>query len=123
MPRHYERREALRRGDSLGRPSIRRRMLKRERGMPRPYEDQMRCTVEPSIAPEYNRREPAGGERHGRGGEPVEHTVIARRGGHHLLEPGFVDFKRGGRAGKLCALGKETALHLVGSAQTFRPGR
>src|SRR3984893_15699782 len=115
MPRPYKRREALRRGDPLGRPSTRRRMLKRGRGMPRPYEDEMRCMVEPSIPPEYNRCEPAGGERHGRGGEPVEHTVIARRGGHHLLEPGFVDFKWGGRAGKLCALGKEPHVHFVGS--------
>jgi hypothetical protein len=32
-----------------------------------------------SIPPEHHRREPAGGDGHHRGGEAIEHAMVARR--------------------------------------------
>jgi hypothetical protein len=60
----------------------------------------------PSIASEYDRGKPSGGERHAYGGKPVENPVLACRCGDDLLYAIFGHFERCRRARNLRPLGK-----------------
>src|SRR5216683_6075734 len=53
------------------------------------------ANCETSILPEHDRGHPAGHQRHRRGHEAVDETVLARIGGDELLEADLVDFERG----------------------------
>ena len=75
------------------------------------------------VAPEQHAREPSRRERHHRGREPVEDAVVARGRGHDLLEAGFVDFERRGRARDQRAVGKELHVDLVVADRHLRRQR
>ena len=75
------------------------------------------------ILPEHDRGHPAGHQRHERGGEPVDKTVLAGGGRDELLEADLDDFEAGDGLRHQRAIGEQFDLDVIASDRHLRGQR